>query len=593
MNAPPWNRCRNRREVPRSRARCYTLLLLLAPGALLPGCADDEPPPQDSGVPPADASQPPADASRPPPDAADAAPIPVDGGGNDASPPDGTPPTVLSATPEPGATGVANDVAIAVTFDEAIDPDSVDAASFRLVDIQHDRAVAGSAIVDGAVVRFEPAAELTFRERYELVIGTAVTDLSGTPLAEEWRGAFTVREGVLGSESVLTTGTAVAPAMDMGGRGEAFALWWDADDIYSRHYQAPAGWGSAELVSYTAAPSTMAVAAGLDDAALAVWEIGATRESASYVNDVVAWLAVPMLGGGTPAQVGVDARGFGLAAWLQDTGTHLGVAASRFSGAQWSNPVRLDEVTAPASSLQLAVDDEGNGVALWAQDQQIWAAQFRDGGWQPAAVLDPSSAREPRLVLDGDGRGMAFWLQQDGAQYRMRWSSYEPGAGFSPPASADGGPAIDLDRGDWRGALAFNSHGDAVVVWSELIGCGGGESCNVLFANRFTLQGGWQETEAVSDAYTQFGFRELHAAIDRHGSALAAWTVNAASASLELWLRRYVPGQGWEQASPRSCAAGQGFEELGLLVSPQGRMLMTWSERSDTPARALCALVLD
>lgn len=578
MEGSRGSHCRSWRAVLHARAGGDgPLLFALALGAAISGCYH-EPPGQDGGPPP------PADA-----------PVGCPDGGIDAHAPDGEPPVVLSATPEPGSTGVAASVTVAVTFSEAMDPASVDEESFRLVDDRHGRAVAGTATVEGAVLRFEPAVELDLSAFYEVVIGTAVTDLSGTPLAEEWRGEFTVRAGVLGTAVSLTAGALAPRAMSMGGRGEAFALWWDGGTIYSRHYQAPSSWQQGMgVVSHTGVPDSIAVAAGLDDAALAAWQIGTIRRSAWYANDA-AWVDAVIPGGGSPAQVGIDARGFGLAAWLEDQGTHIGVSASRFGGAQWSNPVRLDELIADASSLHLAVADAGNGLALWAQNGQIWTAEFRDGAWAAASAIEPPSglAREPRLVMDGDGRGMAFWLQQDGAQYRMRWSSYDPQSGWSEPAFADGGPAVDPDLGAWRGPFAFNSHGDAVVLWRARMSCGIEEPCNVLLSGLFTLQQGWHDIRVVSQGYTQFGFIEYVVAMDRHGHALAAWTVNAGSTALELWLRRHVPDQSWEPAVSLACADRRGFSELDLRVSAQGRMLMSWREDTDAQGYALCALVLD
>lgn len=511
--------------------------------------------------------------------------------GIDARPPDGTPPLVVSVSPEPGTAGVVTNLEISVTFNEAIDPDSVAESSFRLIDGRHGRSVLGTTIVEGAEVRFEPAAELTLRERYEIVIDTAVTDVSGTPLAQEWRGAFTVRDGALGTATSLRTGAVWTWTMDMGEGGEAFAIGWDQDARYSRRYQAPSGWGGSNLVSYTDAPSGTAIVAGLDGAALAVWQDGA----AWYVDGSVPWVEVPPPGGGGGAKIGIDAHGSGLAAWLEDDGTHTGVWASRFSGAQWSNQVRLDETMSDATSLHLAVDHAGNGMALWAQGDQVWTARFLDGVWEPAAPIEAaaSPAIAPRLVMDGDGRGMAFWVQHNGTQYRLRWSSYEPQTGWSQPAFADGGPAVYPDSGSWRGSLGFNSYGDAVVLWSDRTSCGGGESCNVLLAGQFTLEQGWHDIQVISDAYSQFSFQEYKAGIDRHGSVLAAWTVSFNDIALEFWMRRYLPEQGWQPASSGSCADDLGFSELQLSPTPQGRMLVSWNQRRSVPGDAFCAMVLD
>lgn len=562
------------------------------------GCGDDGGGDPDTGMPPVGMPDGGVDSGTPGGGIDAGAPDAGPDAGIDATIPDGPRLTVLSASPEPGSAEVAPGVAITVTFSEDIDPGSVDGSSFQVLDGRHGATVLGEASVDGAELRFVPAAELTLRERYEIVIGVGVTDVSGTSLEEEWRGDFTVRDGVLDAATPVLGGVVPVWAVDMGERGEAFALWWGEGLVLSRQYQAASGWGDVALILATGEPERMTVATGLEDAALGVWEAGSAREAVSYAGGTTPWVETPMPGGGGAAQVGIDGDGAGLAAWLEDEGTNVGVRASRFDGAAWGDSVRLDENVADASSLHLAVDHAGNGVALWAQDDQVWTARFRDDVWEAAAPIEVggSPAIEPLLVMDGDGRGMAVWIQHDGTEYRLRWSRHEPESGWSAPAFADGGPAIDANRGRWLGAFAFNSHGDAVAMWNENFPCGppeAGETCNELHAGQFSLELGWQASEAISDAYTQFGFLEFMAAIDRHGSVLAAWTVNAGLTGIELWLRRYVPDQGWEEATPGACADGNGFGELRLSSTPQGRVLAAWSQETSERTNVHCAQVLD
>jgi len=74
--------------------------------------------------------------------------------------PDGTAPGVVSVVPASGATGVAVNTSIVLTFDEAIDPTSVSVNSIRISLPSTGFAVAGSYAVNGAVVTFTPTSPL-------------------------------------------------------------------------------------------------------------------------------------------------------------------------------------------------------------------------------------------------------------------------------------------------------------------------------------------------------------------------------------------------------------------------------------------------
>lgn len=109
-------------------------------------------------------------------------------------------PTVLSTVPADGATGVAVTTVVAATFDEAIDPVTVDNTSFFVND--------GAGNVDGTITfvdntaTFTPSADLAVNTVYTATLTTDVTDASGNPLADNVVWSFT---------------TAVPPPPDDGG----------------------------------------------------------------------------------------------------------------------------------------------------------------------------------------------------------------------------------------------------------------------------------------------------------------------------------------------------------------------------------------
>jgi hypothetical protein len=103
--------------------------------------------------------------------------------------PDTTPPTVSSTVPDNTATGVAVGTSITATFSEPILSASVTAASFILNDGIDN--VVGTLSVNGAIVTFAPSLPLLDNTTYTATITTAVTDLTGNPLAANYSSTFT------------------------------------------------------------------------------------------------------------------------------------------------------------------------------------------------------------------------------------------------------------------------------------------------------------------------------------------------------------------------------------------------------------------
>jgi len=97
----------------------------------------------------------------------------------------------LSNSSSSGATGVSDQLAaVTVTFDEAMDPATINAGSVVLVD---GGAVAGTVTYDAPTMMatFAPAGNLDFITEHTIVVTTAVTDLAGNPLAATFTSKFT------------------------------------------------------------------------------------------------------------------------------------------------------------------------------------------------------------------------------------------------------------------------------------------------------------------------------------------------------------------------------------------------------------------
>ncbi|NOX37162.1 MAG: hypothetical protein GXO78_06445 [Calditrichaeota bacterium] len=114
--------------------------------------------------------------------------------------PDVTPPQVVSTNPQNGATGVEREVVIRVVFSEEV---NVPTDAFSLKD-ENNNFVPGSQSIAGAEFTFTPQDPLTFNTTYTATITTAVTDLSGNHLPQDFTFSFAVKPDDISPEVLET-----------------------------------------------------------------------------------------------------------------------------------------------------------------------------------------------------------------------------------------------------------------------------------------------------------------------------------------------------------------------------------------------------
>lgn len=147
---------------------------------------------------------------------------------------DSVPPTVLSTDPAANVTGVLTTQRVSATFSEAMDPATIIAANFTLVDGLNPP-VAGTMDYVGTTAIFTPSASLTTNTTYTATIAGVVQDLAGNQLGNATTWSFTTaatvatgpqapvlgetaRFLILASQTITTTGSA-ASALSGGDLG--------------------------------------------------------------------------------------------------------------------------------------------------------------------------------------------------------------------------------------------------------------------------------------------------------------------------------------------------------------------------------------
>ncbi len=129
---------------------------------------------------------------------------------------------------------------------------------------------------------------------------------------------------------------------------------------------------------------------------------------------------------------------------------------------------RLRQVQASAGAAifpQIVIDNNGNALAVWQQDNMIMANRF-DGtssSWGTAESIDENmeNPNSPQIVIDNDGKALAVWQAIDLTGYKIMVNRFDGSSwGIAEPIVANSAPKS-------MPQLAINNNGKALAVWRQ------------------------------------------------------------------------------------------------------------------------------
>ena len=182
-----------------------------------------------------------------------------------------------------------------------------------------------------------------------------------------------------------------------------------------------------------------------------------------------------------------DSEGNALFVWVQDDATNNSVWAKQFNAgtewnSDWGNVAQQIEVnpttnTEDAEGPHIAVDANGNALAVWAQGGDIWANLYSaDTGWGVATLLESGSgnAKDPQIATDANGNAIAVWTQKNTTTTfnEIRANRYIANSGWGSAETIGTDSNLDLIYPK----ATVDANGNAVVVWYQ----SGGSSDNVM-----------------------------------------------------------------------------------------------------------------
>lgn len=325
-------------------------------------------------------------------------------------------PSIVSITPDDGASGVDVVTSIRITFSEPMDRKSVEAA-FDVSPVLAGRFVWSQ---NDTVLTFIPDRALDYHTKYSLAMTTGSADRAGNRLRAIMSTNFT--SGGASPVPLASIKQPAAPAdadMVFNNNGDAVAAWTSDTSgtlalSYAFHNVTTGQWGASQTISavkgYRIATNGNAFALAWSDSS-GMHAVRITGGSAS----------APVAISGTPGyQLQLVSNGAGYAlAWTSDPGNGNPYASVYRPGAGWS-AVKAFTCPGPkqcwtSRNVKLASDGSGYAVAWLEPDfvSNIMASLYQDDGSGSDAWLVPQiigadvDNAQVKLVLTSSGQGYA------------------------------------------------------------------------------------------------------------------------------------------------------------------------------------------
>jgi hypothetical protein len=364
--------------------------------------------------------------------------------------------------------------------------------------------------------------------------------------------------------------------------GDATVGWSQFDgtdyevDIASR----PAGgpWGAPTRLSLPGENAGgVRIAANARGDAVAVWETfnplpgpGDRSAVASTRSGPTGEWSAPVVLAETGAaipeqQVAIDAQGDAVALWTA-AGEHEARVETSFLpvGGSWSAPAPLSPGKSDGRP-GLTVDPHGNFTAIWEGFDRIETAERQAGSasWGEPTLLSDQFVGSPTIAAGAGGDVAAAWILALNNDERRIETAFKPAGGaWGPPSDASA-----IHEVIWRPSIAVDSHGDSAVIWSAA-----SETIDGPVEAAFRPAGGdWQPPTQLAE--TGAGDTRPRVMFGPADEALALWWGTAVGGVIQSATR--PAGGDWQP--PTTLAGGVPYSSRPeLAIDPRGDAAAIW-----------------
>jgi hypothetical protein len=282
-------------------------------------------------------------------------------------------------------------------------------------------------------------------------------------------------------------------------------------------------------------------------------------------------------------QIAIDTTGNAIAVWEQFDGSRYNIKANRYVlNVGWGTPVTIESGSGDARNPRIAMDPNGNAIAVWEQFNgtrySIFANRYTAGGsWGSAVAIDASStgtSANPQIAMDSNGNAFAVWEQYDAAMTRdsIRANRYAvSGSAWGTEATIDSGGTGNTGASA-NPRVVVGSGGGAIAVWEQSAG-----GLSNIRANVYA--GGWGTAELIETDNTGNAYFPK-VAVDSSGNAIAVWEqFNGTRYSIRA--NRYSGSWGVAEVIDAGGSGNAGASgNAQVAMEPGGSAIAVW-EQSD------------
>ena len=413
-------------------------------------------------------------------------------------------------------------------------------------------------------------------------------DVNGKKIAEYLPTTYSGTD-VAPSTIDSASGSSNAAQVAYDRQGNAIAVWSQTDgatnNIYVNRYNGTTGtWGGAQLLeSGSGSADNPQVAIDNQGNAMAVWtqsdgvtnNIYARRFTIATGTWGIAQLIESGVGYADSPQVGVDNQGNAMAVWAQNDGVTNNIYANRYNVATgtWGTAQLIETGIGYAAGQRIAVDTLGNAMAVWSQADgattNLYANRYNvaTGTWGTAQLIETGIGYPfgQQIAVDNAGNAMAVWSQVDGSTINLYANRYNVVTGTWGTAQLieSGGDAANSVQ------IAIDAQGNAIAVWTQSDGYS-----YSLYANRYNVTtGAWGVAQLLETGGGNTGSPQI--AIDKYGNAVAVWITTYGANYSSIYANHY-------SAATDTWGTAQLIESPGavygeqIAVDTQGNAMMTW-----------------
>jgi len=281
----------------------------------------------------------------------------------------------------------------------------------------------------------------------------------------------------------------------------------------------------------------------------------------------------------TRPQVALDPRGNAVAVWQRFKSRHVIAvqAATRPVGGSWQAPVELSASGQESSvAPQVAVGANGDAVAVWRNHSSsgfVVTAALRPAGGTWQAPVDISAVGlsapaslvlgvSPQVAVDAEGNAVAVWNHPTASTSIVQGAVRTAAGPWQAPVnlSAAGRHAEDAD-------IAVDPRGNAIAVWDRSVG-----DTSIVQSAARAAGGAWQAPVNLSTAGDDAVGPRV--AVDPQGNAIAAWSVDRLSTPASIVQSAMRAAAGAWQAPVDIAAAGS--DNPDVAVDAQGNAVAVW-----------------